>query len=251
MESVTVSIITPCYNAENTIEETIRSVLTQTFIDWELLIIDDCSTDNSAEIIKRHVANDSRIKYFKTDRCTGSPSLPRNIGINNAKGKYIAFLDADDIWLKDKLTKQITFMEENNIDFCYSDYEKINYSGIRSNRFLKMPSKATYWDVIESCYIPCLTVVLRRSVIGSTRFKDVKKEDWVFWLDILRKRIIAINCNENLALYREQKKSRSSNKIHMIKQQWSILRKEEGIKVPVALYFMCKYIFHGISKYLK
>ena len=100
-----ISVITPCYNAESTIRETIDSVLRQTFKDWELLIIDDCSTDNSAEIIREYSSRDSRIKYFKTEEKSGSPSTPRNIGIDNASGEYIAFLDADDVWLPDKLAK--------------------------------------------------------------------------------------------------------------------------------------------------
>lgn len=248
---VTVSIITPCYNAEEYIEKAIMSVLNQTFTAWEMLIVNDCSTDNSEKVIKDYCAKDSRIKYFKTKHRSGSPSLPRNIGIENARGKYIAFLDADDIWLPDKLESQIKFMEQNNVNFVYSDYEKIDYLGNRNNRVIKMPSVSTFWDVIETCTIPCLTVIMTKDIIGNTRFKNIAKEDFAFWLDILKKNVIAYKTEGVLALYREQKTSRSGNKYNMIKEQWQILRKIEGVKPVVALYFMIKYLYHGFVKYLK
>lgn len=246
-----VSVITPVYNASHVIKETIESVINQTYKDWELLIIDDCSYDNSAEIIKKYADKDKRIKYLKTSHSSGSPSLPRNIGIDNAKGEYIAFLDADDIWLPNKLSVQIQFMEENKINFVYSDYEKIDYRGNRNNRIIKMPKQSTFWDVIETCTIPCLTVVLNRDIIGETRFKDIPKEDFAFWLDILKKDTHAYNVKGVHALYREQPNSRSSNKFQMIKNQWRVLRQIEGVKPVVASYFMLKYLFYGIKKYIK
>lgn len=114
-----ISIITPCYNAGKFLPETIDSVLNQTFRDWELLIIDDCSSDNSRQIVEEYALKDSRIRYFRTDTPSGSPSYPRNIGIENSNGEYIAFLDADDIWLPDKLDDQIKFMYSNNYEFVY------------------------------------------------------------------------------------------------------------------------------------
>ncbi len=246
-----VSIITPAYNASGVIRETIESVINQTFQDWELLIVDDCSSDNTSDIIKEYTEKDERIKYLKTSHSSGSPSLPRNMGIDEAKGKYIAFLDADDIWLPDKLSDQIQFMEENKINFVYSDYEKIDYRGNRNNRIIKMPKESSFWDVIETCTIPCLTVVLTRDIIGNTRFKDIPKEDFAFWLDILKKDIHAHNVDGVHALYREQPNSRSSNKFQMIKDQWRVLRQIEGVKPVVASYFMLKYLFFGIKKYIK
>lgn len=246
-----VSVVTPCYNAEATIANTIESVLTQSYPNWEMLIIDDASSDRSAEIIHSFVLKDSRIRYFRTDRPSGSPSLPRNIGIDNSKGKYIAFLDADDIWIYNKLEKQIQFIENNNYSFVYSDYEKMNYLGIRNNRMIKMPPYSTFWDVIETCTIPCLTVLMTRDIIGNTRFKQIPKEDFAFWLDILKKGVNAYNVGEVLAIYREQQQSRSSNKLKMIRNQWTVLRKIEGVKPVVASYFMLQYLFHGFFKFIK
>ncbi len=247
----TVSIITPCYNSQHCLSETIDSVLSQTYDNWEMIIVDDCSTDESARIISQYMARDSRIRYFKTEVASGSPATPRNMGIDNATGEYIAFLDADDKWLPDKLERQLCFMEDTQCDFVYSDYEKIKSDGERGNRVVRMPQKATFWDVIETCVIPCLTVMIRRDTIGKTRFKYVSKEDFVFWLDILKKDVVAYNVGEVLALYREQPQSRSSDKMAMIKEQWHILRNIEGVKTPVAVYFMMKFLFHGFIKYLK
>lgn len=246
-----VSIITPCYNAENYISQTIESVISQTYTDWEMLIIDDCSTDNSAKIVNEYCNKDSRIKYLKTPSPSGSPSQPRNIGIEKASGEYIAFLDADDIWLPEKLQKQINFIKSYNYKFIYSDYEKINDVGIRRNRIIKMPVNVTFWDIIETCSIPCLTVLISSDTIGTTRFKNIPKEDFAFWLEILKKGIKAYNIGETLALYREQSQSRSANKFNMIRNQWYILRKVEGVKPIIATYFLIIYIFNGLIKYIK
>lgn len=246
-----VTVITPCFNAEKTIRQTIESVINQSFEKWEMIIVDDCSTDNAASIIKKFVESDSRIKYYKTNCPSGSPSLPRNIALNKARGKYIAFLDADDIWLPNKLKVQINFIEDHNYDFIYSDYEKISAEGIRKNRTIRMPKLSSFWDVIETCTIPCLTVLMTRKIIGSTRFKMIPKEDFEFWLCILKKDVKAYNTGSVLALYREQDKSRSSNKLEMIKSQWRILREIEGVKPIIAFYFMIKYVFYGLLKYIK
>lgn len=246
-----VSIITPCYNSSLFISNTIESVLSQSYSNWEMLIIDDCSTDNSADIINGFAEKDHRIRYFRTDKPSGSPSLPRNIGIENAKGKYIAFLDSDDIWLPDKLEYQVKYMSDNNYQFVYSDYEKIDENGERNNRIILMPPKSAFWDVIETCTIPCLTVMMAKEIIGNTKFKYIPKEDFAFWLDILKKGVIAHNVGKVLALYRESHKSRSANKFDMIKNQWTILRKVEGVKPIVATYFMVQYILNGLLKFVK
>jgi len=246
-----ISIITPCYNAANTIRDTIESVLAQTYNNWEMLIIDDCSTDNSSSIIQSYSIQDSRIKYFKTKEPSGSPSAPRNIGIDNAAGDYIAFLDADDIWFPNKLEDQLTYLISHKCKFVYSNYEKINSAGERNNRIILMRKTTNFWDILESCTIPCLTVLLCRECVNGLRFPDTPKEDYVFWISILRRGIIAYNTGQIHALYREQKNSRSSNKIRMIIYQWIILRQIEGVKVIPALYFMLTYIIQAIYKYIK
>ena len=247
-----ISIITPAYNAAPFIGQTINSVLRQTYPHWELLICDDCSTDDTVKIIKQFNATDNRIRLLSTPKNTGSPSIPRNIALNEAKGKYIAFLDADDSWFPEKLEEQLAFMENNHYDFVYSNYEKMDFQGKRKDRYVCTKSASTFWDILESNGIPCLTVLLRRETIEGIRFKQFAKEDYVFWLEILRtKGIVAYNTNKVHALYREAKNSRSGNKVKMIKQQWYILRGVEKVKRVPAIYFMSIFIIKGFLKYLK
>lgn len=245
-----ISIITPCYNGENTIEDTILSVLNQTYSNWEMLIIDDCSTDNSNTIIQHYCKQEPRIKFFKTKMPSGSPALPRNIGLENATGQYICFLDCDDCWLPTKLQDQIEFITKYNYDFIYSNYEKISSNGQRNHRTIKTKVKSNYFDNLKTCEIPCLTTLIRRETIGPIRFTHAPKEDYIFWLAILKKGVIAYNTNQVHGLYRESKASRSSDKKNMIKAQWYVLHHIEGIKSLQAIYYMITYLWYGCKKYI-
>ena len=248
---VLISIITPCYNSERTIKQTIESVLAQTYPHWEMLIVDDCSTDLSAEIIRTYVNHDSRIKYFKTDHPSCSPSHPRNIGLEQAQGEFVAFLDSDDIWFPMKLEEQISYMEIGHYGFVYSDYEKITWDGKRNQRIIRGKRISSFWDTLESCEIPCLTVLLHKDLIGRSCFNPIPKEDYAFWLERLRKGHKAYNTGKVHALYREAKNSRSGNKFEMFKKQWYILRKVEGVKRIPAAYFMFIFAYKGFLKYRK
>ena len=251
MNSCLVSIITPCYNAANFIAETIESVINQTLLNWELLIINDCSSDNSEEIILEFCKKDPRIKYFKTEKPSGSPALPRNIGIENAQGIYIAFLDADDLWFPEKLEKQVIFMKSNNYSLSYSYYEKINNLGKRDNRIVETSKITSYKSLLHSNTIPILTSMVTREAIGSTRFKQIPQEDFCFWLDILKKGYKAYNMCEITALYRMVENSRSTNKLAMFKGYWNVIRKQQNIPFILASYDMLTYTALGLQKYLK
>lgn len=246
-----VTIVTPCYNSQQTILQTIESVIKQTYPNWEMLIVDDCSTDGTADIVKRYENIDSRIKYFKTELNSGSPSLPRNIGIDNAQGKYIAFLDADDIWLPNKLELQISSLEQNDYDLVYSYYEKIDWGGKRNSRIVRTRIKTKYCDLLKSNSIPCLTSIIRKDKIGEVRFKQIPQEDFCFWLDILKKGYIAHNICEITALYREAKNSRSANKLDMFKGYWNVIRNHQHIGLMPACLYMVTYTILGFAKYLK
>ncbi|MCF0210542.1 MAG: glycosyltransferase [Bacteroidales bacterium] len=245
------SIITPCYNAGKFIEQTIKSVLSQTYTNWEMLIVDDCSTDNSAEIIKKYAEQDSRIFYYKTEKSSGSPALPRNIGIDNSKGKYIAFLDSDDLWLEDKLEKQYKYLTEHNCNFVYSNYEKIDFQGKRENRIVEVRKTTGYKDMLKVNSIPCLTSCLSRDLIGDNRFKQIQNEDFEFWLQILKKGSVAYNIGDITSLYRESENSRSSNKIKIIKSRWNIIRTREKISLIASLYYIIYYAFAATLKFIK
>ena len=245
-----VSIIVPTYNACEYIQQTISSVLFQTYHNWELLIIDDCSSDNTISIVKEFAESNPRIRYFSTNQNTGSPSQPRNIGIEQAKGDYIAFLDSDDIWLPNKLEEQLAFMQEYGYDFVYSNYEKMSWDGKREQRIVKVKGSASYKDILKTNEVPCLTVLLKRSLLDDVRFKSVPDEDCVCWLDILKKGYRAYNTGKVHAVYREAKQSRSSNKFKMFKERWYILREIEKVSFVPAVYYLTIYAFRGLAKYL-
>ena len=246
-----ISIITPCYNASFYISDTIKSVINQTYSNWEMLIVDDCSTDNSAQIIKEFALKDKRIKYLKTENPTGSPSIPRNLAISKSKGKYIAFLDSDDFWLPTKLEEQLAFAEKNQYNFVYSNYEKMTWEGKRNNRILVMSNYSSYLTTIKSCDIPCLTVLLKKEIIKGLYFRNIKKEDYAFWLEILKKGYIAYNTNKVHAVYRESNRSRSSNKLVRLTAQWHMLREVENLNIPCCIYCIIIYTIKGLIKFLK
>lgn len=246
-----VSIITPCFNAESTISQTIESVLAQTYRNWEMLIIDDGSTDGSIELIKEYKSQDNRIKLLKTQYPSGSPSKPRNIGIDYAKGTYVAFLDSDDLWMPEKLEKQVAHLKKYNLALSYSYYEKMDWQGKRDNRQIKTCSHSTYNSLLKSNAIPCLTSIVSRDSIGNTRFKNIPQEDFCFWLDILKKGYQASNLCEVTALYREAKNSRSANKFKMFKGYWNVIYNHQHIPFVKCCYYMITYTLKGFAKYLK
>ncbi|MDT3641135.1 glycosyltransferase family 2 protein, partial [Cronobacter sakazakii] len=157
VESDLVSVIMPSFNSSATIEESISSVQRQTYKNWELLITDDCSTDDTVNIIKRYAANDPRIKFFTNETNLGA-GVSRNNSIAESNGRYIAFLDSDDIWVEDKLQRQIRFMQDNNIAFCYANYQKISATG-EKGKIIVAPSKVNYHELLKSNVIGCLTAI--------------------------------------------------------------------------------------------
>lgn len=243
-----VSIITPNYNCEKYICETIESVLNQTYKNWEMIIIDDCSTDNSLEVIKKY-EKESRIRIFRNDINRGV-SYSRNRGIEESKGKYIAFLDSDDLWKKDKLEKQIKFMEDKDIVLSYSSYQKINEDGSERGR-IKVPQKLDYNELLKNCLIGLLTSIYKKESLKEIRFKEVKSEDYIFWLEVLKKIDFAYGLKEELAYYRVLKKSRSSNKFAIVKYHWYIYRSIEKLNFFKSIYYYSVYIKRGIFRYLK
>jgi len=246
-----VSIITPNYNCACFLSQTIESVIAQTYKNWELLIIDDCSTDNSIDIIEKYINKDIRIKLFKTKCNSGSPIEPRNIGIQNAHGRFIAFLDSDDLWLPYKLERQIPFFNNVNVVIIYSNYEKITDTGERKNRIIKAPKKICYKQLLKSNYIGCLTAMYDVSKSGKVYFLDFCHEDYVLWLTILRVGYIAINTNTIEALYRERKGALSSKKIKVLKWQWVIYHDYLKLSIFNSIYYFSFYVVNAFFKYIK
>jgi len=234
-----ISIITPVYNSEKYIGETIKSVLAQTYANWEMLIADDCSTDNTASIVQQF--NDPRIKYFRLAQNAGA-AVARNEALEIAQGKYIAFLDADDMWKPEKLEKQLAFMIENTIGFSFTGYEVLMAG---KNKLIKVPKKLTYSQFMKNTIIGTLTVMINQNITGAVRLVDVKKDhDSMTWAKLLRQGNNAYGLNESLAYYRKVEGSISNNKFEAVKNHWNNCRQIEGLSIPRCLYY---FFFYGIN----
>jgi len=216
-----------------------------------MLIIDDCSTDNSVEVISNYVEQDARVKLFKTEKNSGSPIKPRNIGIQNAQGRYIAFLDSDDVWLSDKLERQVPLFNDKDAAIVFSNYEKITESGERKKRIISAPNRLTYKQLLKSNYIGCLTAMYDVSKSGKVCFSDFRHEDYVLWLTILRTGYIALNTNTVSALYRIRENSVTSRKMAVLKWQWIIYREFLRLPVILSIYYFCFYAMNAFLKHIK
>ena len=185
MEKGLVSIIMPSYNTAPYIRETIQSVLDQTYQNWELIIVDDCSTDNTDEVVAS--IQDDRIRYLKNEKNSGA-AVSRNRALREAKGRWIAFLDSDDLWISEKLEKQISFMEKNGYSFTYTNYEEIDVEGNSTGVKVTGPKKVTKTGMFNYCWLGCLTVMYDAEKIGLIQIEDIKKNnDYAMWLKVCKK----------------------------------------------------------------
>ncbi len=238
-----VSIITPLYNAEKYIETTIQSVQYQTYKNWEMIIVDDCSKDRGPEIVKKYIENDNRIKLMKLEKNSGG-AVARNRAIKEAKGKYIAFLDSDDLWYPEKLEKQLKFMEENNYDFTYTWYEKIDEEGNLLKEIVKSEDKINYNKLLKSNQIGCLAAMYNAKKLGKIYMPLIRKrQDYALWLQVLKKVDYGYCLKENLAQYRIVNGSVSSNKINLIKYNWKLFRDVEKLSIFKSFYYLSWNIF--------
>lgn len=241
-EEPLVSIIMPNYNCEKYLSETIKSVVNQTYNNWELIIVDDCSTDRSVTIIQQFMVQDSRIKLIINERNIGA-ALSRNKAIEVARGEYIAFLDSDDLWLENKLEKQINFMKNYNIDFSYS-YYYVNHVNRQEMHIVKAPKYLDYRKLLKYNYIGCLTVVYKVKSVGKVQIIDLKKRnDYALWLKILKK-TDGYLLPEPLAIYNKRDSSLSSNKFNLIKFHYLVFHKSEGFGVLLSLFYALRNVFY-------
>lgn len=244
-----VSIITPSHNSASTIGKMIESVKAQTYQHWELLITDDGSSDETIGIVREYMQDDERIHLYEMPNQSGTPAAPRNNSLAHATGKYIAFLDSDDIWLPEKLSEQVAFAEANDYPVVYSYYEKMSHTGERSNRVIKTGAAYDYNKIVQTDGVPWLTLMVRRDCISDLQFVRAEKEDYIFLINLLKKGYTAYNTCRLHALYRESLGSRSSNKLKMMQGQWVVLRKYAGLSVPKAMGCMVVYAVQGLRKY--
>ena len=243
----TVSVITPSHNSAQFISETIRSVLNQSFSDWELIVVDDCSTDNSVEVIQSFVDQDSRIKLIQLSENSGA-AVARNTAIEAAAGRFIAFLDSDDKWLPHKLETQIQFMQDNDVAFSYAAYEKINEQGKAVGK-IGVPERVTYNDLLKVCSIGCLTAVYDTQKLGKIYMPLIRKrQDLGLWLRILKQIPYAYGVQEVLGQYQLRSDSISANKRSAAQFTWKLYREVEKLNIFKASYFFAHYAVNGVLR---
>ncbi|HJE03301.1 MAG TPA: glycosyltransferase family 2 protein [Aliarcobacter thereius] len=247
MQNELISIITPSYNSERYISDTLESVLAQTYQNWEMIIVDDVSPDNSNEIIEEYCKKDSRIKFIKLEQNSGA-AVARNRAIEEAKGRYIAFLDTDDMWKPEKLEKQIDFMQKNNYAFTYTAYEKVDENGEVFGT-MGVPSKVSYNDLLKTCVIGCLTVIYDAEKLDKVYMPLIRKrQDFGLWLKILKKVDFAYGINESLAFYTVRDDSISANKKSAAYFTWKLYRDIEKLNLLKAGYYFSHYAIRGILR---
>lgn len=242
-----VSIITPSYNSKEFIGETIESVLNQTYKNWEMLIVDDYSTDNSFEIIKKYTQKDSRIKYFKNKKNRG-PAISRNIGIEIAKGKYIAFLDSDDFWDKEKLKYQIEFMERNKLLITHTDYFFTNSKGEIIKK-INTSEVINYKKLLKGNQFKTMCMVISSEFIKKFKIPTIEHEDYAIFLDLLRTGIESVKISKSFGMCRLREESLSSNKIKSVIWTWKIYRNYEKFGLIKSTFYLINYILGGVFKY--
>jgi len=245
-----VSIITPSFNSGKFISETIQSVLNQTYSNWEMIITDDCSGDNTVEIIEQIVEKDSRIRLYRFEKNKGSGPA-RNNSIKKAKGKYLAFLDSDDIWVPNKLEKQLKFLEENNISFSHSSYGFLDESGNEIRKpFIVSKKPVGYKELLKRTEISCLTAIYNQEEIGKMYMPDLrKKQDYALWLSILKTGVKSFPQADILAFYRQRKTSATSKKHQLIFKHYFFLRTQENLTIYASLHYTFLWIVNGLLKY--
>lgn len=245
-----VSIIMPSYNTGRFIKETIESVLAQSHTTWELIIVDDCSNDNTDDVVSQYLA-DERIHYIKNDTNSGA-AVSRNRALREAKGKWIAFLDSDDLWEPDKLQKQISFMRDNGYHFSYTNYIEIDEESKANGKSVTGPKRISKHGMYNYCWMGCLTVMYDVDTVGLIQIADIKKNnDYAMWLKVCKK----ANCyllNETLARYRKRSGSISNHGyMKLIKWHYKLYREAEN-KNPISSFVLTvRNLFFGVLKKIK
>lgn len=237
MKVALVSIITPTYNSARFIVETIQSVQHQTYANWEMVVIDDCSADNTVDIVSSIAAHDPRIKLFQLKQNSGT-GVARNFGTQKASGQYIAFLDSDDLWLPEKLAAQLDFMQSHNQPFTFSFYDCIDESGAPLNRRIEAPKVLTYDNLFWCNWVGNLTGIYNVDHFGKIEIRNVRKrQDWILWLTILKQMGTAIPVQKSLALYRIRQNSVSASKWPLLKHNFLVYKNFHNKNMLIA--FVC------------
>ena len=243
-----VSIITPSFNSSNFIEQCITSVISQTFKDWELLVVDDCSNDNSIEIIEKFTEIDNRIKLISLEKNVGAAEA-RNIAIRKAKGRFIAFLDSDDVWKNDKLEKQLDFMQSKGFAFTFTAYQPMTEDGKMMRSIIAAPEYMTYKSYLRNTIIGCLTVMIDREKTGDFEMPNIRSShDMALWLNLMKRGFNAYGLNESLAYYRIVSSSNTAKKWKAAKEVWEVYRNVEKLSLIYSIFNFIGYVFNAVKK---
>lgn len=243
-----ISIITPTYNCGKFIGETIESVINQTYENWEMIIVDDCSKDNTNDIVNKYAQNDDRIKYYLLEKNSGA-AIARTKAMELANGNYMAFLDSDDLWVEDKLEKQLKFMKENNFNFVCTEYEQIDEQSNPLGKIIKVRDKANYNRVLLDCPVGNSTVMYNVKAMGKFQVPNIRKRnDDALWLKMLKKEEYIHGMKEVLMKYRIRENSISSNKLDLVKYHWYLYREIENLSVIRSVFHIG---YWGIIKIFK
>jgi teichuronic acid biosynthesis glycosyltransferase TuaG len=244
------TIITPIYNAEKFLVDTLDSILNQSYQNWEAILINDNSTDGSFDIAKRYESLDSRFIVINKSQ-SGGAAKARNTGIAEANGRFIAFLDSDDIWHPNKLEKQISFMKKNNVDLSFTGYHFISEEGVLGD-FVSVPSELSYKTLLRGNIIACLTAVYDTKKLGKVYMPDIRKrQDFALWLKITKSGVNATGINESLAHYRIRTDSLSSTKFNTMMHTWRVYRKVEKLSIWLSFIYISSHLIGAIIKRLK
>ena len=243
-----ISIVTPTFNSSRFISQTIQSVLAQSYRHWEMLIVDDCSRDDTCKIVEEFARQDDRIHLTRLPRNSGA-AVARYIAIKSATGHYLAFLDSDDLWLPQKLEQQLEFMQRNNVTFSYTSYRFMSEEGDRCSEIVNPPSSFNYHGLLKQTGIYCLTVMIAREQVNEVELINVQtRNDFVLWLQLLKKGIVARCLQRDLARYRLVNKSLSANKMKGILSIWHVYRNIEKLGLLYSSWYFMNYAWHAYRK---
>lgn len=245
-----VSIITPAFRSALVIGETIKSVIAQTHSSWEMLIVEDCSPDNTRDVIRQWAQTDPRVRLIAQER-NGGPATARNAALEQASGRWIAFLDSDDLWLPLKLERTLAHAQAHQAALTFTGFRRITADGTKVGGYIGAPRSLSYRQLLGNTAIATSTVLLDRKVVGDIRMKKTYYDDFDCWLQILKRGHLAYGLDEDLMHYRVMGQSVSRNKRHSSAHVWRAYRDLEGFSLPAALWYFSQYAIRGVLKYKK
>jgi teichuronic acid biosynthesis glycosyltransferase TuaG len=243
-----VSIITPAYCVDSIIMETIDSVIKQTYKNWEMLIADDCSLDGTVEVVARAAKTDPRIRLLCCQR-NGGPAEARNMALSHAKGRWIAFLDSDDIWMPTKLQETIEFARDKNSALTFTGFRRISSDNKLLGHYVDVPNSLNYRQLLSNTAIATSTVLIDRDLVGELKMQKVYYDDFVCWLGILKRDFIAYGLRKDLMHYRVVSGSVSRNKRKSAFEVWRIYRDFEKLNLMYAAWSFLGYALRALKKY--